>query len=365
MHTIKLVETTQQLKSVSETLQTVSWIGIDTEFLREKTYYPQLCLIQVHSEAGEWCIDPLKINDMDSFSEILSSVSICKIFHSCRQDLEALERRFKNPLANLYDTQIAAGLSGFGDQLSYAALVNEVAEVELPKSQTRTDWSARPLSASQLLYAIDDVRYLKPIQEYLDSLLTERGRRQWLAAECESILQKQEYIIDPEDAWKRLKGGAKIPVKFQSLAKRLAVWRELRAQKRDRPREWILPSRCLVDISFKQPQTITALSRIDGMPNGIVRHSGEQIIDLVRSALIDENTEQFWHGHAILDGDQKKRLKKITQFLRSVAEKENLSQALLANRSDLESLILGNQNINLMKGWRYDFVGQEVQALLN
>ncbi len=364
MKKIKLVETASELELISAELKSVDWIGIDTEFLREKTYYPQLCLIQVHSEIGEWCIDPLIIKDVSSFGEILSSSDICKIFHSCRQDLEALERCFPESLSNLYDTQLAASFCGAGDQLSYAALVKEVIGIELSKNQTRTDWSARPLSESQVQYAIDDVRYLKPIQAHLNLRLVELGRESWQKIECESILEKQDYIINPDEAWRRLKGGAKIPVKFQRTARRLALWREHRAQTRDRPREWILPSRSLVDICFKRPNSVATLAKIEGLPAAIVRHSGRDIIEIVQQSPVDNQAERLWYGHAMLDKEQKSLLKTITQHLRSVAEKENMSQALLANRSDLESLIQGDRNINLMKGWRFDFVGKEIEALL-
>ena len=365
MSKIKLVEDSSELEGVADALSKSNWIGIDTEFLREKTYYPLLCLIQVHSDVGEWCIDTVKIDDLSSFEKVISNPALCKIFHSCSQDLEALERRFTSPVQNLYDTQIAAGFCGIGAQVSYAALVKEVSCVELAKTQTRTDWSARPLSSLQIDYAIDDVRYLDDIRQHMNSKLDSLGRSEWHQAECQRILDKVNYIVDPNEAWSRLKGAAKIPRQNQKAAKALAIWREFRAQKRDRPREWIVPARVIVEICTSRPGNERALSSIDGMSPGIVRNAGVEIIKILDQNPPDFDAAPIWSRHAPMDNDQKAKLKQAMKQLRAIAERENISQSLLANRSDVEAVILQSRDVDLMHDWRYELAGKSIAEILS
>jgi len=365
MSKIKLVEDSFELEGVVDALSKSNWIGIDTEFLREKTYYPLLCLIQVHSAEGEWCVDTVKIEDLSSFEEVLSNPALCKIFHSCRQDLEALERRFTKPVQNLYDTQVAAGFTGLGDQVSYAALVKEVSGIELSKTQTRTDWSARPLSSLQIDYAIDDVRYLDDIRQHVNSRLDELGRIEWHRAECQRILDKVDYIVDANEAWSRLKGAAKIPRQNQQAAKALAIWREFRAQKRDRPREWIVPARAIVEICTKRPRDIRALSSIEGMSPGIVRNAGNEILEILDHNPPDFDSAAIWSRHEPMDNAQKAKLAQAMKQLRAIAERENISQSLLGNRSGVEAMILQSRDVDLMGGWRYELAGKAIAELLN
>ena len=363
MSKIKLVEDAKDLHCLSEKLSSVDWIGIDTEFLREKTYYPLLCLVQVHSEIGEWSIDTVKIDDLSSFADIIGNPAITKIFHSCRQDFEALNQRISTPVRNLYDTQLAASFIGCRDQISYAALVSDVTGVELEKTQTRTDWSARPLSDSQISYAIEDVRYLDRIRQYMNQQLQSLGRLDWYQQECQRILDNPDYVIDPAQAWRRLKGAAKIPVGNQPIARELAIWREQRAQKRDRPREWIVPTRAIIQIATVKPDNLESLSRIDGMTHGMVRNAGQEILNILNKHPTETSTETIWSDYQPLDREQKSRCKIAMKRLRQIAEQQQISLSLLANRSDIESFILDNRIINLMQGWRYEIAGKEIESI--
>ena len=363
MSKIKLVESSRELEQVVESLMAASWVGIDTEFLREKTYYPLLCLVQVHAENESHCIDPLKLDDMTSLQALLSDPGVVKIIHSCRQDLEALEQRMKVSMAGLYDTQLAAGFCGYGEQVSYAALAREFAGVELDKSQTRTDWSRRPLSGKQLEYAMDDVNYLSQIRNELDLQLQQLGRTGWMKDECDEIGRRKDYLVEPTNAWRRLKGGARIPRDRQVAARELAIWRETRAQASDRPREWILSSQALLDIVIRRPGSLDALSRIEKVNTGVVRKSGQAILEILDQNRPGDTDQLVWSKYEPLEKEQRNRVKAAMNRLRDTADREKISPGLLANRSDIESLVSGGRDMPLMSGWRYDLVGRKLSEL--
>ncbi len=286
------------------------WIAVDTEFLREKTYYPLLCLVQCKTESGEYCIDVLAIDDLSPLQDVFSDLDIIKIFHSCRQDLEALDQRLDESICNLNDTQIAAAFCGYGGQISYAALVESICHISLAKSHTRADWSARPLSHAQLQYAVDDVSFLNTLREFLETRLSKFGRQDWFRDECERILNLRDYRINPQDAWMRLKGGEKIPARFQQSAKALSIWRESRAQQRDRPREWILSTQALTEIAIQQPANLAALSEIKAVNPGLIGNSGESILQILRSNTSPGDPVPVWKKFVPLDSEQRKRVRR-------------------------------------------------------
>ncbi len=341
------------------------WIAVDTEFLREKTYYPLLCLIQLRTESAGFCIDVLAIEDITPLQQLFSDNHIIKILHACRQDLEALAQRLEQPLCNLYDTQIAAALCGYGGQVSYAALVESLCRVKLEKSHTRTDWSARPLSSAQLQYAIDDVNYLEQLRRSLDSRLSALARQAWHRDECEKTLQAEDYLIDPEEAWQRLKGGTKIPIQYQRSAKALSIWREHKAQQRNRPREWILSSRALTEICMRQPLNLAELAAIESVHASVVKFSGAAILAVLEANSVATDAvmdEPIWQNYVALNKQQREQVKAIMNKLKSVAEAASISESILANRNDIEALIAGTTNIPLLVGWRYEFFGKALLA---
>jgi len=350
MTKIKLITDYDTLVEYSEAAKKSEWLSVDTEFLREKTYYPLLCLIQCKSKFEEFYIDVLAIKDLSPLQDLLAEQSVIKIFHSCRQDLEVLDQRLNGSVQNLYDTQVAAAFCGYGEQVSYAALVESVRGVKLDKSHTRTDWSARPLSPAQLQYAIEDVDHLNQLREFLDLQLAELGRRDWHREECERILNLKDYQIDPELAWKRLKGGVKIPAEFQQCAKALSIWREYKAQKRNRPREWIVSSQALKDISYQQPSSLSALAEIKTVFPGVVRNSGDAILKIVKSSSDNEASGSVWKNFTPLDSEQKKRVREIMTRLKNIAEVGKISQSILANRNDIEALVAGGLDVPILEG---------------
>jgi ribonuclease D len=360
MTNIKLISDRASLERVCQELEDMQAIALDTEFMRERTFAPILCLIQVCSDHREYCIDPLQIDDLEAFAELLARPAITTILHSCRQDFEALDTRLRQPVAKLFDTQLAAAFCGYGDQVSYAALVEEIAGIKLAKSHTRADWQARPLSVEVLEYAMDDVRYLEVIQHQLTQELETAGRYEWFSEECARQLEPEFWRVDPEQAWKRLKGGGNLPPQAQETARQLAVWREQQAAARNRPREWVLPTAALLQISRSCPKSNAQLAEVDGMNHGIVRHSAAPILEICARAPRDPNAEPLWVRHQLLDSEQKQRAKGIMKMLRQAAEELEISASLLANRSAVERYVRGNAEIDLFRGWRREVIGERV-----
>ena len=364
MSKINLVDTHSELNFRVDQALASRWVGIDTEFLREKTYYPKLCLIQCRTESDEFCVDALAIDDLTPLERLFGNPAIVKILHSGRQDVEALDQRLNHLLVNVFDTQIAASFCGPDEQVSYASLVESICQVNLAKSHTRADWSRRPLSEDQLQYAIDDVRYLRQIQMSLQDRLAASGKLQWHQSECLRAFGNKDFVIAPEDGWKRLKQGAKLPRRLQHFARALAIWRENKAQIRNLPREWIMSTQTLLDICYKSPGDRNALSAMGSVNKKMVERSGDEILRVLQNVSVNDQDDPVWEKYRPLDGGQRRRVREIMEKLRTVAQEKNLSQALLANRSDVEALVAGESGILLLKGWRYDLIGRELQAEL-
>jgi len=239
------------LHDLCQRLQDSSWVAIDTEFMRERTYYARLCLIQIATPNVVACIDPLAV-DIGSLLDLIYSPTRLKVFHAARQDLEVFHDVRGNPPQPVFDTQIAAALLGFEDQIGYGALVQAVTEVKLEKQHTRTDWCVRPLTSQQLRYAEDDVVYLCEVYLNLSRRLTALGRYAWLEEECAALADPARFHNEAEQAYKRIRQGYQLPVAAQSVLKALAAWRERTAQTRDLPRNWIAPDSILEHIALEE-----------------------------------------------------------------------------------------------------------------
>jgi ribonuclease D len=252
-----IISTSAALAELATRLRAQPRVGLDTEFLRERTYRAQLCLVQLSWAGGSVCVDPLALEDLGPLAQLLTAPAV-KVMHASRQDLEVLL-----PVAGLtrpvFDTQIAAGLTGLPAQIGYAELVRRLLGHELAKSHTRTDWSRRPLSAEQLAYALDDVNYLLPLADRLQQELARLGRLAWLEEELQELADAGTLSVDPEKAWQRLKGLRDLDPGRLRLARALAAWRERNAIEHDRPRGWILEESVLREIVLQVPRTLEAL----------------------------------------------------------------------------------------------------------
>jgi ribonuclease D len=337
-------------------------IGIDTEFMRERTYYAQLCLLQIALPAGSAAIDTLALADLAALRPLMAAGGVRKVLHAARQDLEVLWPAI-GALTGVYDTQVAAALTGLPPQIGYADLVERLLGVRLHKSQTRTDWTRRPLSPEQIAYALDDVRYLLPLRAQLDERLEQLGRRDWFEEEMGAYDGAGSFAVDPAEAWKRLKGLAELDPGRRELAQQLAAWREERAMASDRPRGWILPDAALRDIVLRVPRSEPELAQVAELPEGIRRNSGEQIIAIVSELGLPARLPPL-PGRQRPDPERQQQVRRLADLTQATATRLGLAPELLATRRDLERLVAGARSGGPLEGWRRGVVGETLLAAL-
>lgn len=358
---MKIIENEHDLMRWIDAFCDSESIAIDTEFMRERTYSPKLCLIQVATEKGSVCIDPLAISDLSSLGAMLSNPAI-KIIHSCRQDLEALAMRMPVRIRHLYDTQLAAAFCGYGDQISYAALVESLCGVRLPKLHTRANWERRPLQFAHLEYALDDVKYLPALQQKLHCILKQKGRVEWHLDECALAANPSNYRFDANRAWKRIKGISHLDALSQACVKKLVLWREQAAHVRDLPRGWVLPTPIMLKICRGKPSTQKQLAQIDGIDARLVEHSGNEMIAIIRQSVSGTGEDSPPCSVSALSAEQRGQVKKIMRFLEECATSTAISQSLFANRHEIEQFVRGTTDLPLFQGWRAELAGNEVLA---
>ena len=338
-------------------------VALDTEFVRERTYYPRLCLMQVSVAGSLALIDPLAIADARVFIGPLTDPGRPKLLHAARQDIEALLPLTGAPLAPVFDTQLAAALLGFAAQIGYAELVRLVLGVELAKGHARTDWARRPLSPDQLAYAADDVRYLPALAAQLDERLTAAGRRGWMEEESAALTDIRLYRVEPTEAWRRLKGLERLQPAVQHAIRALARWREERAMERDLPRGWVLPDAALYEIAQARPRTREDLARIASLPRGTADRAGAGILEALSGESGSE--DDFFADDGPRAGpEQLRRLKTLQQRLLSIAGELEIQPEVLATRRDLTALLHGERELPILSGWRRAIVGEPLLAAL-
>ncbi|MFW2134544.1 ribonuclease D, partial [Ectothiorhodospira haloalkaliphila] len=257
METVPFIDQPEALKAFCERLKGVDWFALDTEFIREKTYYPQLCLIQVATPEEVACIDPLNLEDLSPLTHLLFDPNITKVLHAASQDLEIFFHQQGRVPGPIFDTQVAASLLGHGDQVGYGKLIQLVLGVELEKGQSRTDWAQRPLETIQLRYAADDVHYLARAYPLMRQALEDNGRLAWLEDDFQRMQDPRTYQPDPETIWRRLKGINTLRgEQALAVARNLARWREQEAMRLDRPRRWLLQDEVILDLARRKPRDL-------------------------------------------------------------------------------------------------------------
>ncbi|WP_428356558.1 ribonuclease D [Methyloprofundus sp.] len=365
MNEIQYVDSVALLQDLCQKMQHEPWLAIDTEFLREKTYYPKFCLLQIATLEWVACVDPIALEgELDELFAIINDPAIVKVLHSCRQDVEIFYQLSGKLPAPVYDTQLVAPLLGFQENTGYAMLVSGFLNINLSKIHTRTDWSQRPLSADQIQYAADDVIYLAKIYQMMQKKLQALGREDWLKEDFEQLMNEELYDIPPEKAWLKIRGKNKLTGKQLAIVQALAEWREQVAKNDNRPKNWILRDELILDMAKLQPVHLKALSEIRGMNDGFIRRSGKQVCELIAKA-------QDMPGLKLKNKTNNKKSQKqeavldiLTGLVRLRADENSLNPVILATRKDLEQLILDEQESSLLHGWRYSMVGQELQQLL-
>ncbi len=357
-----MIDSADALTAFAGRATNASSIALDTEFMREKTYRAELCLLQIALDAEAVCIDPLAIADLSPVAPLLSSPGVVKIMHAARQDLEVLLPAV-GLVQPVFDTQIAAALAGHPSQVGYAELARRLLGVELPKAHTRTDWARRPLSADQQEYALDDVRHLPALRDSLLETLAAKGRVAWLEEELAALANADALKVAPEDAWRKVKGLPALDEGRQALVQTLAAWRERRAMDRNRPRGWILDDALLREIALRLPRTIDALAALPEMQESVVRKCGEELLAMVREAGIADPPPPLPRRERP-DPALLALVKRLGDIAGDVARQLEISPEVLATRRELEKLASGKRDVSLLRGWREEVLGGKLLAAL-
>jgi ribonuclease D len=354
---IPLIHEAPTLAQFCARLRGVAWIALDTEFTRERTYHARLGLVQVATDDAIACVDPLAV-DLAPLLEVLYDPATLKVLHAGRQDLEVFHDLRGAVPAPVFDTQVAAALLGYPDQIGYAALVEKVTGVKLAKMHTRANWEVRPLPPGQIAYALDDVRYLRDVYRALASELERRGRRAWLDAECAALADPGLYRNDPETAYLRIGAGAALAPAAQTVLKALAAWRERTARSHDRPRTWIAPDGMLVEIARAAPTDLETLRGLPQVTEAAVRRHGQAILAAVREAR-SLPPERVWPAPLAPDPAEQQLAQRMLARVKAVARAEDISPTLLATRRAVLNL-LRNREGPLACGWRRQLIGEEL-----
>lgn len=366
MTNIQYINTPEQLATLCEQIKKESWLALDTEFLREKTYYPKFCLLQIATPEWVACVDPIALPALDSLFEVIYSPSIVKVFHSCRQDLEIFYQLTGKIPEPLFDTQIAAPLLGFQENPGYAMLVSSLLNINLNKAHTRADWSKRPLIEAEIQYAADDVIYLCKIYQMMLQKLAELGRGEWLERDFAELTNPSLYEVRPEKAWLKIKGKNKLTGRQLSIVQALSEWREKTAQAEDRPKSWLLRDELLFDIAKLQPETVNELANVRGINERAVNRYGADLCQLITAAKNRAPIPLNEKGRPAKKTQQQEAILDIlTALVRIRAEENSLNPIILATRKDLEVLMFNDdEECPLLHGWRFKMAGQELVGLL-
>jgi ribonuclease D len=360
----RFVDSVSGLQELCADLAPAGHLALDTEFLREKTYYPKLCLLQVCGKGIAACVDPLAIEDLTPLLDLLSAPSRVKVWHAARQDLEIFLHQWALLPAPVFDTQLAAAVLGLGDQVGYARLVQDVLRLELPKDQSRSDWCRRPLEEAQLRYAYDDVVHLEALYRELAGRLEKLGRSRWLAEDFAELTDPATYRTEPADAWQRIKGRQHLKGARLAVLQQLAAWREERAMAVDRPRRWILRDEVMVDIARRPPHEPADLGRFRGLDGRTAEKMGDLIVAAVRRGMA--LPKEQWPRERIpprLAPAQEIVVDVLGAAMRVVAEANSITPAAVASRSELAKFVAGRETA-LDHGWRHALVGEILRKVL-
>ncbi|MBB2716130.1 UNVERIFIED_ORG: ribonuclease D [Rhizobium etli] len=363
-----MIETTVDLAAACKELAKSDFITIDTEFLRETTFWPELCLIQMASPTLEVLVDPLaKGIDLAPFFELMADTKVLKVFHAARQDIEIIFNRGNLIPHPIFDTQVAAMVCGFGDSVSYDQLVSRIKNVHIDKSSRFTDWSRRPLSDKQLEYALADVTHLRDVYLSLSSQLDREGRTSWLREEMDVLEARETYDMHPDDAWQRLKMRLRKPQEL-AILKYVAAWREREARARNVPRSRVLKDDAIYEIAQQQPKDTEALGRLRTIPKGWERStSGAAVIEAVNAALALPKAEM---PHAPRQAQAPEgaaaAVELLKVLLKLISEKHGVAPKVIANSEDLDKIAADGEKADVaaLHGWRRDLFGEPALQLI-
>jgi ribonuclease D len=364
-----MIQTTAELEAACQQLALSSYITIDTEFLRETTFWPELCLIQMASPDTAVIVDPMAPGlDLTAFFALMGNTDVVKVFHAARQDIEIIHHLGNLIPHPLFDTQVAAMVCGFGDSVSYDQLVNRIKNVQIDKSSRFTDWSRRPLTDKQLEYALADVTHLRDVYNYLKAELEREGRSSWLAEEMAILESRETYDLHPENAWQRLKMRVRKPIELAVLQK-VAAWREREARARNVPRGRIIKDDAIYEVAQQQPKDAESLGRLRTIPKGWERSSaGAAIVEAVTEALAIPKADLPRlprQNHAPEGAAAAGEMLKV--LLKLISEQEGVAAKIIASSDDLERIAAEGEKAEVaaLHGWRRELFGDMALKLIN
>jgi ribonuclease D len=361
-----LVTSTSDLAQICQRLVTAEFITVDTEFMREQTFWPELCLVQIASDTVEAVVDPLAAGiELAPFYELMANPGVTKVFHAARQDIEIMYSEAGLIPAPIFDTQVAASVCGYGDSVSYVNLVKDITGQDIDKSSRFTDWSRRPLTDKQLVYALGDVTHLRDVYRHLKTKLDATGRTSWLSEEMADLTHPETYETRPEDAWKRLKMRTKNRKSFGVLIE-LAAWRERIAQAQNVPRSRVLRDEALYDIANQMPTTAEQLGGLRTLSDGFSRSQrAREIIEAVKAGMERDPKSLPPMNHARqVSAEAGATIELLKVLLKAAAAKNGVAPRLIADAEELERIAAENEpDVLALKGWRRQLFGEDALKL--
>ena len=362
----EVIETKKDLIQFVQKISNSSWLALDTEFLREKTYYAKLCLIQIESNEGlRACIDPLSIEDISPLTELLNNPAITKVFHAAHQDLEILLQITGIVPAPIFDTQTAASVLGIGDQMGYARLIESMTGKVLSKTQSRTNWEQRPLKPAQLEYAIDDVRYLAQIYPKMLEQLTSKSRLEWLDKDFNQAVNPDTYAINATEKWKKVRGLQVLKRPQLAILKLLTAWREERAESSNLPRKWVISDEILLELAKQQPSDISGLSDIRGLNIDRTKKHHKTWLSLIQQGQdIPESEWPELPRSKKPTPNQNLTIDLLMLVLQLQAKEHGITPAVIASRKQVAQMIQAGET-SLSEDWRGKLVNDVFAKVLS
>lgn len=339
-------------------------LAVDTEFIRERTYYPRLCLVQVGTTDETAAVDPILIEDLSPLRRLFEDGRITKVFHACSQDLEVIYDHLGCVPAPVFDTQLAASFLGYRMQLGYGALVESYTGVHLAKAEALTDWSRRPLDPEQLRYAEDDVRYLPGIYRRMVDELVRMDRLSWVQPEMEALAEPTQYRREPREAFRHLKRASSLTRKQLAVAREVCAWREEAAAAHDIPRKWILSDEVVVEVCKRMPRSAAQLGRIRGTSQLSAREVEALVAAVARGAACPTANLPHTKRKPRPAPETESVVDLMNALLRVKSEQSGIATQLIATRDELVAFAAGSRSGRVSQGWRYDLVGSSLERLL-
>ena len=363
---MEYIDNQEGLAALAKEAMTSRYVAIDTEFLREKTYYPNLCLVQLCTEGGTYVVDPFAVDDLGVLAPVFENEAAVKLFHAGTQDIEILYREVGAMPRPIFDVQVAAALLGQSYQAGLASLLSSFLGVSLKKSDSFTDWTRRPLAASQLSYAAEDVIYLPRLYEVMTTRLEELGRLHWLDDEFADMTNPENYEVDPYARYRRLKRGNQLSRKQMAAAREVAAWREVQAQRRDIPRKWVLSDEQVVEACKREATSIDELFMVRGVKQGMSTRDAREVAQLMKKAFAsDESTWPKPDAPSQCEPNVDFPLDLMQALMRARSKETGIAMQTFGSHGDMALLARGHvEESALMKGWRRKIIGNDLVRLL-